>query len=752
MSARTEPASWPQPRAGSEGEAAALVWLDALASGICTAEAFLSAMQDQFQEDREKSWEILSLLDQYYRRGKIKADLFHTLKSSLESSGLKGDADMAASRRPQASSAVTAPVAASPNQASPAASPAPASPNQATPAASPAPASISQAPASITEASAASPNRASPASAKLTPPASPNRAPPASVKQVPPTLHNPAPSASPSKTPPTLYNQAPTFPNKAAAASRPEAREVRELAIGDVLRGRYRIRGVLGHGGMGTVFDAIDEYRLDLPTSGQRIAIKVLHTAVTQREDLLAELQREFQHLQLLSHPNIVRVHEFDRDDDNAFFTMEPLIGALLNHVLDSRNAVALPRPYALAIMRDVGAALAHAHSRGVAHGDINPQNIFITNDGEVRVLDFGASRKLDQHPDARDDLFAFACVTYLLLSGRHPFPGRTAAEARARRVHPPRPPALTGRQWRVLREGLRWERDRRPADVQKWLDRFGLAAAAPRLPPLPALMDAPPPRKRGAALTAAVIAIFALLAAGGYWAVTNYDSLARVFTPATPVVTQQAPPPSVPESAPAPRANPTPTPRVTAPKTGASKIAAPMASAPTATNPTATAPTAAAPMPAAPTAAAPVPRAPPASTPGPRAAAVTRPSTSETSVRAGNAGPIRIEMAADTVNVEPSDREARITVRRRGNVHGSASFRWWTESGTAKPGRDFEPVIPGVDHIADGRDSVSLFVPILSTPRGNSKSFYVVIDRTDSGDASLGARTLTMVTIQPTD
>ena len=752
MSARTEPASWPQPRAGSEGEAAALVWLDALASGICTAEAFLSAMQDQFQEDREKSWEILSLLDQYYRRGKIKADLFHTLKSSLESSGLKGDADMAASRRPQASSAVTAPVAASPNQASPAASPAPASPNQASPPASPAPASISQAPASITEASAASPNRASPASAKLTPPASPNRAPPASVKQVPPTLHNPAPSASPSKTPPTLYNQAPAFPNKAAAASRPEAREVRELAIGDVLRGRYRIRGVLGHGGMGTVFDAIDEYRLDLPTSGQRIAIKVLHTAVTQREDLLAELQREFQHLQLLSHPNIVRVHEFDRDDDNAFFTMEPLIGALLNHVLDSRNAVALPRPYALAIMRDVGAALAHAHSRGVAHGDINPRNIFITNDGEVRVLDFGASRKLDQHPDARDDLFAFACVTYLLLSGRHPFPGRTAAEARARRVHPPRPPALTGRQWRVLREGLRWERDRRPADVQKWLDRFGLAAAAPRLPPLPALMDAPPPRKRGAALTAAVIAIFALLAAGGYWAVTNYDSLARVFTPATPVVTQQAPPPSVPESAPAPRANPTPTPRVTAPKTGASKIAAPMASAPTATNPTATAPTAAAPMPAAPTAAAPVPRAPPASTPGPRAAAVTRPSTSETSVRAGNAGPIRIEMAADTVNVEPSDREARITVRRRGNVHGSASFRWWTESGTAKPGRDFEPVIPGVDHIADGRDSVSLFVPILSTPRGNSKSFYVVIDRTDSGDASLGARTLTMVTIQPTD
>src|SRR5882672_9882840 len=175
MSARTEPASWPQPRAGSEGEAAALVWLDALASGICTAEAFLSAMQDQFQEDREKSWEILSLLDQYYRRGKIKADLFHTLKSSLESSGLKGDADMAASRRPQASSAVTAPVATSPNPASPPTSPTPASINPTSPPASPAPVSINPAspptsptPASINSASPpaspapASPNKTSP--------------------------------------------------------------------------------------------------------------------------------------------------------------------------------------------------------------------------------------------------------------------------------------------------------------------------------------------------------------------------------------------------------------------------------------------------------------------------------------------------------------------------------------------------------------------------------------------------------------
>jgi hypothetical protein len=106
--------------------------------------------------------------------------------------------------------------------------------------------------------------------------------------------------------------------------------------------------------------------------------------------------------------------------------------------------------------------------------------------------------------------------------------------------------------------------------------------------------------------------------------------------------------------------------------------------------------------------------------------------------------------MAADTVDVEPTDEAARVMVRRRGNIHGDASFRWWTESGTAKPGRDFEPVIPRIEHIADGSGSVSLMIPIPSTPRGKPKSFYVVIDRPESGGAALGARTLTMVTLQP--
>ena len=639
MSAGTEQARWSAPRTGSEG--ATLVWLNALSSGNCTPEAFFIAMRDQFQGDGDAGWEVLSLLDQYYRRGKIKAELFHTLKSRLESAALGGDKDVAAKVRPHASATVTAPAAASQEKAA---------------------------------------------------------------------------------------------PDSRAA--------VREVAIGDVLRGRYKIRKVLGAGGMGTVFEAIDEYRLDLPSTGQLLAIKVLHTAVTQRQELRSELQSEFQHLQLLSHPNIVRVHEFDRDGDIAFFTMELLGGALLSRVLSARNANPLPRPDALAVMRDVGAALTHAHSRGVVHGDINPRNIFITNDGELRVLDFGASHKFlrvgwtagnessqrgagatpgyascqlleGRPPDARDDLFAFACITYLLLSGQHPFPNRTAIAARAQRWRPPRPPGLTGQQWRVLREGLRWERDRRPSDIQKWLERFQFPSAAPRLASLLVLMNAPPPRKRKVALATAAIMMFALLAIGGYWAVTDYDSLARHVTgwsgqarsalegfgasPASvPVVTHPIPPPAVTRAAPAP-----------------------------------------------------IPAVPPTPSLSARAAAVTRPSSSETSVRADNAGPIRVEMAADTIDVQATETTARVTVRRRGNLHGEASFTWWTESGTAKPGRDFVPVMPRVEQFENGSNRVSLSIPISGTPRSQPKSFYVVIDRTESG-AALGERTLTMVTILP--
>jgi eukaryotic-like serine/threonine-protein kinase len=675
-----EPVQWQRPQPGSDG--ATLAWVNALVSGQCSAEIFSEAMRRQCEGDPEGRWEILSLLDQYYRRGKIKPELFRTLKSRLEDSALRPEQNATPGPRPAALPTPTMPVT--------------------------------------------------------------------------------APPQTPSAPPPPVAR---------------EVRDVRDVNVGDVLRGRYRVQGVLGHGGMGTVYEAIDEYRLDLPSVGQRLAIKVLHTAVSQREELLSELRREFQHLQLLSHPNIVRVYEFDRDGDIAFFTMELLSGSLLSRVLSARGADALPRPYALAIIRDAGAALCHAHSRGVVHGDINPQNIFITSDGELRVLDFGASHKFrgeisnstiqvlprapvatpgyascelleGQNPDARDDIFAFACVAYLLLSGHHPFPRRTAIEARTQNLRPTRPSGLTGQQWRVLRDGLRWDRDRRPADVDRWLKRFDLTAAAPHLPPLSALLTAPPPRKSTLMQTTVAVMALAALGAGGYWAVTNQDSLQRDVKlwsaeaqSALAKLSSEpaAPTPTPPSATTTPRASTSPAQRSSAARlppaasTSAPSPATPLARQ-VAANP------------------APSPSAVPATSPArARAAAAMAAAAKKAAIRAGIAGPIRVEMAADTVEVFATDLAAHVTVRRRGNIHGDASFSWWTESGTAKPGRDFVPVTPHVEHIGDGHESVTLTISLSSARRTQPQSFYVVIDQTESGPV-MGARTLTMVTLQPPD
>jgi len=611
-----KPAQTPPPGALRE-------WLDLLANGKCDAPAFLQSMQTRFQSEPDENWEVLSQLDQYYRRGKIKPEVFLEVKTALAGYAL-GVVDSGVS----------------------------------------------------------------------TPPAA------ARVRSTP----------------------------------QPQS-EGPEVRLGDVLRGRYRIEGLLGQGGMGAVFEALDAYRLDIPPSGQRLAIKVLHTAVTMRAELLTELRREFQHLQLLSHPNIVRVYEFDRDGPRAFFTMELLNGVLLSRVLQARKRVPLERPQALAVIRDVGAAIAHAHSRGIVHGDINPQNIFITSRGELRVLDFGASHKLvagaaqndgkapasfatpgyascqvleGERSDTRDDVFALACVAYLLLCGNHPFPQYTALEARARRLTARRPARLSNRQWRALRAGLNWEREKRPADIQEWLQQLNLHDAAKSLVELTELMEAPTPKQSNIALKLAALTAVAAVLGAGFLFVRQRARLPNVSAVASHVSVDRA-------SAPA---------RIDAPSAhlGATATA-----------------DLARPLPAQPPVTATV------------APATKSSATPSDPASAAAAWPAKIEMLADTVDVPAADSSALVVVRRKGNLHGRTGFTWWTESGTAKPGTDFQPVVPRAERFEDGKSSISLNIPLAGTMRSQPKSFYVLIDMPEDG-AKLGARVITMVTLLPTN
>jgi len=672
-------------------EGAIKSWLDALASGGCDASAFLQAMQDRFSSHPEGTWEVLSQLDQYYRRGRIETEAFKTIKAALAASVLgRGDVPVARD--------IVIPGRAEHTDAHP----------------------------------------------------------------------------------------------RIGESQPPD--ELGEPKAGSVLRRRYRIEALVGQSSMGTVFQALDEFRLETP-GGQRLAVKVLHTAVAKRAELLAELRREFQSLQLLSHPNIVRVFEFDRDGPLVFFTMELLTGAPLSRVMQVRKLVPLERTQALAVIRDVGVALAYAHSRGVVHGDLNLRNIFITGAGELRVLGFGGSQKSRQisgasdhetlpfaasayascqvlegeQPDARDDVFALASIAYLLLSGDHPFASKTAIDARKSGLRLRRPAGLSGRQWQALRAALQWKREQRPADVQEWLRQMDLRGAAKRSAPLTDHLEPPLHKESRSGRTAGIAAAVALLLAGAYWVLSHRDTLprvdstaqvrvdtsaqpsaspppARIPVPASQNASAAAPPARAPAAAsPArgPAASSAARPPAAAPRVAGRPVAAPPVATPPVAAPPVAAPPVAAPPVAAPPVAAPPVTAPPAAT----AQRVTAQPVAAPA--AASAGASKVELATDTVEVADSEPSAQVTVQRKGNLRGSTSFTWWTESGTAKPGADFSAAVPQLAYIGDGKSTVSLSIPVSSSRHAQSKSFYVVIDQSEGG-AKLGARTLTMVTLLP--
>ncbi|MGA8706768.1 MAG: protein kinase, partial [Steroidobacteraceae bacterium] len=314
---------------------------------------------------------------------------------------------------------------------------------------------------------------------------------------------------------------------------------------GQRLCGRYELQLLLGRGGMASVYKAIDHDRARLGLADHIVAVKVVQ-ASTARPASPAALLQEFQSAQRLSHPNVINVFDIDRDGDKTFYSMELLSGARLSQLLRRVDGTVLRREYALAIIRDIGAAVTHAHARGVVHADLKPSNVMITQDGEVRVLDFGGSSMPPREPwvsvgdaddafhhatpayasceqlerkrvDPRDDIYALACIAYLLLDGRHPFDYLSSLEARSRGMQAPRRPGgMPRRQWRVLRQGLQWSRSNQPPAVEPWLAKLGLDGAVRRLPPLADLTAPLAPRSnwRGPVVAGAITAAIGVGAA----------------------------------------------------------------------------------------------------------------------------------------------------------------------------------------------------------------------------------------------
>ena len=353
--------------------------------------------------------------------------------------------------------------------------------------------------------------------------------------------------------------------NDSAEAATTEARDSRTAGIdhggsepaadmsvlrpGSVVRGRFILVEELGRGGMGQVFKARDLRREEAQDRNPFIALKVLNAEFSAHPDSFIALQREAHRASMLAHPNVVTVYDFDRDDSRIYLTMEYLEGRGMDRYLQSECAEGCALATAWPIIRSIGAALEYGHQKRIVHSDLKPGNIFICTDGTVKVLDFGISRLMRpvgavsdetvfdagqriggltpayaalemwtrEPPDPRDDIYAFACVTYELLSGRHPFERASARQALDSNLAPPRIASLKRTQWEALKKGLALRRAQRTASVGEFLKAFQ-----------------PQSRLRKYALpvgaAAAVTAIVALTVSARYYRVAVEDSTMEVL------------------------------------------------------------------------------------------------------------------------------------------------------------------------------------------------------------------------------
>ncbi len=282
-----------------------------------------------------------------------------------------------------------------------------------------------------------------------------------------------------------------------------QADDGRRLEVGSVIKDRFELIELIGEGGMGRVFKAVDRRKIEAQDRHPFLAIKVLNDQFKRHPESLKALQREARKAQDLAHPNIVTVFDFDREGANVFMTMEFLDGQSLKDIIKA-NPNGLPVPQALTFIQGMCHGLAYAHAKGIVHSDFKPGNVFVTRFGVIKIFDFGIARAAKKkligdsdgdkttfdaanlgaltpayaspemfqglEPDPRDDIFALACIAYELFSGRHPYNKERADQAHDKGIHAKRLEQLHRLQWKGLHHGLLFDRNHRTGDALHFL------------------------------------------------------------------------------------------------------------------------------------------------------------------------------------------------------------------------------------------------------------------------------------------
>ena len=224
----------------------------------------------------------------------------------------------------------------------------------------------------------------------------------------------------------------------------------------------YELGERIGVGTAGTIFEARKK------ATGQVFAIKLISPAVSQNQIVVSRFAREMMILEKLSHPNILEYFGGGEQDGQLFFVMELIRGGTLKELL--RQSGPLSWQETVEVSRQVAAALQHAHNHGIIHRDLKPGNVFITEDGQLKLGDFGIARDTTEQ-DLTDagltvgtysymapelvrgereitgqvDLYALGCLMFELLTGRTPYLGDNFAQIFDQHLHatPPTPSSL---------------------------------------------------------------------------------------------------------------------------------------------------------------------------------------------------------------------------------------------------------------------------------------------------------------------
>ena len=266
------------------------------------------------------------------------------------------------------------------------------------------------------------------------------------------TASSTASSGSPSDAPTMIEGI-----SSAAAVARPTsgAREFQAyqpvVKEGTILVGRYEILKTLGEGGMGAVYKAKDL------TLSRLVALKVIRPELAKNPSIIDRFKQELLLSQRVTHRNVIRIYDLGEGDGMQFITMEFIEGRDLRSIIHERKK--LPPEEAVGIMEQICLALDSAHSVGVIHRDLKPQNIMMDGNGRVLVMDFGLARTVEgegmtqtgalvgtmeymspeqalaQDLDQRSDLFSAGLIFYEMLTGQTPFRADSAVASLIRRT-----------------------------------------------------------------------------------------------------------------------------------------------------------------------------------------------------------------------------------------------------------------------------------------------------------------------------